>query len=640
MAQLKDLIVSGPSRFVGPAYGLIQAFSANGATIGLQIGGESASTTVTISDSSPSVSITNSGTGVVTGGTTGGTKGHTITLSRSAAVKVNSASTADSATSAGKTSGTLNIYNNGTLLKSFNGSSTMSALTTDTLVKETTATTKAFLIGHAATGSTASGITHANVYMSGGALYSEAKKVLTGFTETKVTVTNSGTGVVTGGTSGGTNGHSITLNKTTAVKVDSADTTHVTEMMQSYRTTGTIRGVHSVTLPGVTALTDGMSFKIQLGVEYNGNWNSLKVNTLDAAPLWYAYGTALTSHYRKDNEITVTYRTTCSATALVPTNSNSGLTSGVSYTNGFLIDANYVDGNDYSSLRPVYARYYTDANGVNAYGLMAMDVNGKMTPLLLSGGTGTTKPVNQNAFRPDKIYYMNVSSRIAANTLITNNQVYEAGGVTVGRYWFNADAPTYVDVYLKGTLNTTNGLFTLASGVTDYYRFVPNNTNSVTLTSYFQSGFYYIRLGRTHSTANYVWLDQNNPLFYFTGTYLRQISPTAAYAHDAGNVVMTTGAAATSASITLPTTAKRTYYIYSGATASITLNATVENLGYEHYALFKNTSTTASMTITPKAGWISTDTSFSVPPGCYLELSYICIGTYLIITGSKYMSAV
>ena len=95
----------------------------------------------------------------------------------------------------------------------------------------------------------------------------------------------------------------------------------------------------------------------------------------------------------------------------------------------------------------------------------------------------------------------------------------------------------------------------------------------------------------------------------------------------------------TSASITLDTSASRTYHIYTGNTASITLNGTVQNEGYEHYALFKKTGY-GSMTITPKAGWISTDSTFSVDSGGYIELSYICAGGYLIITGSKKMSAV
>jgi hypothetical protein len=106
------------------------------------------------------------------------------------------------------------------------------------------------------------------------------------------------------------------------------------------------------------------------------------------------------------------------------------------------------------------------------------------------------------------------------------------------------------------------------------------------------------------------------------------------------SIVMTTGLTTMAATVTLNTSAARTYHICSGTTTSITLAGTVQNPGYEHYILFKNTRSSGDITITPKAGWISTNTSFTVPSGGYLELSYICVGTLLIITGSKAMTAV
>ena len=57
------------------------------------------------------------------------------------------------------------------------------------MIKTATATTKAYIVGKAAVADTSSGITHANAYMSGGALYSEGVKVST--TDTKVTDANS-----------------------------------------------------------------------------------------------------------------------------------------------------------------------------------------------------------------------------------------------------------------------------------------------------------------------------------------------------------------------------------------------------------------------------------------------------------------
>ena len=299
-----------------------------------------------------------------------------------------------------------------------------------------------------------------------------------------------------------------------------------------------------------------------------------------------------------------------------------------------MIDCNYDTGNDMSSVRPLNARYYSDEVGLQAYSLCARDIKGKLLSMTLSGGTGTTKPVNPKGFRPDKIYFYNGSAFVAKNSLLTNNYIFEAMGTSVANYAFNADATAYVDIYLKGTLGESDGLFYLSTGVTDFYKFVPYNATSITLTSYFTSGYYYIYVGRTYSTKNYYWLSEVNPLFYFDGTNLVEVKPLAT---KALNVMMTSGVAATSASITLDTSAKRTYNIYSGTTASITLAGTVQNPGWDHYALFKNTGT-GSMVITPKAGWITTDATFTVPASGFLELSWVCVGGYLVLTGSKAMT--
>lgn len=125
----------------------------------------SASVSALTTDTNPQVTVTNSGSGVVTGGTSGGTNGHAITLNKTTAVKVNSASTADSATSsvsattsksattstsastaasAAKTANSLKIYKNGSSIATFDGSASVSALTTDVNVSQANTTTTAY----------------------------------------------------------------------------------------------------------------------------------------------------------------------------------------------------------------------------------------------------------------------------------------------------------------------------------------------------------------------------------------------------------------------------------------------------------------------------------------------------------------
>jgi len=183
------------------------------------------------------VSAGTAGSGVVTGVTLSGTKNHTITLNRTAAVKVNSATTTVSATtsvsavtsnSAATLYKKLNIYQNGTSVASFDGSAVASALTTDTMIKEASANTKAYLIGHATVGSTATGITNNKVFMSGGSIFVNNNEVVTKSSESQITVTNSGStntaaqSAVYGVVTGGTKGHELTLQRTN--KIHSATT--------------------------------------------------------------------------------------------------------------------------------------------------------------------------------------------------------------------------------------------------------------------------------------------------------------------------------------------------------------------------------------------------------------------------------
>ena len=213
-----------------------------------------------------SISTANSGStnsaaqSVVYGIVTGGTKGHSLTLQRTN--KIYSASTADSANvalTATSTSGAIKVYKNGSLLTSFDGSSTVSALTSDTAVTQSNSTTEnyrpitlGYTTASTATASTLTATVTTQVYVTNKASIqpSTGKIVAGGFqlhtsstnlltadgnsiaqstfltadTSPSISVTNSGSGVVTGGTTGGTKGHSITLNKTTAVKVNSATT--------------------------------------------------------------------------------------------------------------------------------------------------------------------------------------------------------------------------------------------------------------------------------------------------------------------------------------------------------------------------------------------------------------------------------
>ena len=65
------------------------------------------------------------------------------------------------------------------------------------------------------------------------------------------------------------------------------------------------------------------------------------------------------------------------------------------------------DSTDVQQLRAYYARYYTGQNAVYSYKLCGIDSQGRIQPLTLETGTGTSKTVNTVAIKPDKIFYYN-----------------------------------------------------------------------------------------------------------------------------------------------------------------------------------------------------------------------------------------
>ena len=130
--------------------------------------------------------------------------------------------------------------------------------------------------------------------------------------------------------------------------------------------------------------------------------------------------------------------------------------------------------------------------------------------------------------RPWKIWWYTTTTTINAGALIGGQVLQETGYTTTAVYNFNTDIPTYQMIYLKGTYNATKDLFYLyndgSSPCTSYYTLVPDNTANITLNNYFTEGYYYILLGASYSSANYVTLFGNHPLYYFDGTNLKEVN--------------------------------------------------------------------------------------------------------------------
>ena len=285
---------------------------------------------------------------------------------------------------------------------------------------------------------------------------------------------------------------------------------------------GDTAGYWNAEISGITEYYDGLTIKVRLGTTYNSYWNTLDINDLGSKIIWYRYGTLMTSHFGGFGaELLLTYRT--DAGSFQATATTRGLISGTTYNDGWVAVTTYVDGNDTYQIRPYYARYYAGEEYLHTKNLCALDVNDKLVGFLTEGGTGSAKPVTTKEFKPDKIYLVN--ENVPANSVANHTNIYESVYTTSGAHTFNGGVTAYKTIYVKGKLNEETGLFKLSSGVTDWQTFVPYNQTALTLTDYFEEGWYYIRVGRSYSSANNYYLDLNNPLFYFDGANLIEVKP-------------------------------------------------------------------------------------------------------------------
>lgn len=285
---------------------------------------------------------------------------------------------------------------------------------------------------------------------------------------------------------------------------------------------------------GVTAPYNGMRIAIKIplaGVGTAGAMLSINGNNdADYHPLAYNVNTVLTTHFPVNSIKVFVY----DASATMTCYKTAGTS--VSVTGVWKADANY-DSNTvvtYGTLE-YYFRPYNGTNPLYRYKFVALDKDNRVVPLTttnVSNGTAVTNITPTNvAFRPDKIWWYCTTTTIAASALLGAQILWRSGynannstngGMAICN--FNETVPAYRLIYFCGTYDKSTGLFTLRDGGTasskNYYKFVPTNTASITLSSYFTSGYDYILVGGTYSSNNYIQLFDNNPMFHFDGTNL------------------------------------------------------------------------------------------------------------------------
>ena len=209
-------------------------------------------------------------------------------------------------------------------------------------------------------------------------------------------------------------------------------------------------GTWTVTIPGITALTEGLTIKIRLKTSYNGTTNTLNLNGLGAKTIYFRYGNKLTSHYSKESVLALTY--TANATS-----------SGTDRT-GWIIENIYDSTNTYQ-LRKYYTRYKAKS-ALYRYMICFVNKNDELIPANnVSNSTATTKALTTESFMLSKgIYYYNSTTTVAAAGYTGNSTLYQQLGLIDLRYSFNTGTTltAHKPVYLVVTPQT-DGQVKLAS---------------------------------------------------------------------------------------------------------------------------------------------------------------------------------
>ena len=266
-------------------------------------------------------------------------------------------------------------------------------------------------------------------------------------------------------------------------------------------------GVWTGTTTDFTAYANGLTILYVPGVAGASGGVTLNINGLGAIPCYYSNANNLTTQYSVGTPILLTYK--------------DGHWRRADYTTSDTVNARglqsyYERGRLYSASAPLY-RYkicgYHD---------------GKIVPIVITNQESTTQ-VNKVPttisldVQRGLVYYSGTATVNAANGTIGAQALHESYQMTTAVYTFNESVATYTDVYLQGTYDVATGMFTLDNTQTSgnyrsYYAFAPKASGDYY--SDFTSGKYYWFVGAAYSTANYLQLKVENPVYYYNGTQL------------------------------------------------------------------------------------------------------------------------
>lgn len=332
--------------------------------------------------------------------------------------------------------------------------------------------------------------------------------------------------------------------------------------------------IWDITDEGVAQLHDGMPITVRVPVAGHSTYGTvIRFNGGDMHPVVWAVNTNISTRYAVGAFVIATYD--ASGTGTYYEDSNTAKTAtGVWKVMDY--DANTTI--TYGTL-DYYFRPFAGMEPIYRYKIVALGKDNRLVPITVTNqetATQVAKVPTQVAFRPNKLWFYNATDTVAAGAQVAAQKMLRVGYSSSGcQYNFNATVPANRLIFLRGSYDKDTDLFTLrmdgGSPCISYYTIVPTNDAALDLSDYFETGDWYMLVGSTYSSNNYLQLFDNNDLYFFDGA---ELIP----AQTAINPKKTSDLSNDSGFITLSDVTEDKHFTYEWVNAS-TIITVMHNLG-------------------------------------------------------------
>lgn len=310
--------------------------------------------------------------------------------------------------------------------------------------------------------------------------------------------------------SGATAGNLVTLDSGGGILDSGYSSSEIGEVIIGTQgaATGSWTGVSK--LATATDFKSGYRFTYWLPYAGSGNATltlTFQDGTTKEINLYFKGTSRLTTHFGAGSKLDFVYLENASI-------------SGTAYT-GAWVAGGYQDGNNYERLLSTYERRFIYSASAPLYRYKICGYNeGKLVPLTITNQASSSRidktPVSFGIDPKMGLVYYNTTTTVSSvSTVIGASTLYNEIPTTGCTYNFNDSVPIYRDVFLKGEIRA-DGLFYLDTTThKSWYVFAPNRPSDGAYNSVFVEGCYYMYVGPTYSSANYLQFKYDNPVYQF-----------------------------------------------------------------------------------------------------------------------------